>query len=103
VTVWNFFADRRLVMEKSGVGAAGRRFVEKASRSDRLASFVSHARTLIRLARPVNTCLLRVLDALTPDDVEEMGKWEIDKQKSESIVDRLTAQLGLHRQGFTEH
>ncbi|HEY1188038.1 MAG TPA: hypothetical protein VGE74_10295 [Gemmata sp.] len=45
----------------------------------------------------MTTSLLRVLDALTPDEVEELGKWELDKPKSEAIVDRLTTQLGEHR------
>lgn len=72
--------------------------MERASRKDRLASFVSQARELVERAQPVTAYVLRVLDALTPDEVEELGKWELDKQKAEGIVDRLTAQLGEHRQ-----
>lgn len=76
--------------------------MERASRSERLASFVAQARALIELARPATAYLLRVLDALKPDEVEELGKWELDKPKSEGIVDRLTAQLGEHRQVVRE-
>src|SRR5262249_8488396 len=78
------------------------RSVERASRSERLASFVAQARELIALARPTTAYLLRVLDALRPDEVEELGKWELDKPKSEGIVDRLTLQLGEHRQVVRE-
>jgi hypothetical protein len=39
---------------------------------------------------------------LTADDIEELGQWELDEQKSEAVVDRLTAQPGEHRQGVRE-
>jgi hypothetical protein len=42
--------------------------------------------------------LLRVLDALTPEEVDELGKWHLDKARSEGIVDRLAADLGERRQ-----
>jgi hypothetical protein len=67
--------------------------VEKASRSERLAGFVHHSRALLKAVYPKTNLLLRILDALTADDVEELGKWELDTTKSELIVDRLTAQL----------
>jgi hypothetical protein len=76
--------------------------VERASRSDRLASLVSRARAVIELARPTTACLLRVLNALAPDEVEELGRWELDRAKSEDIVDRLTAQLVEPRQAVRE-
>lgn len=51
--------------------------MEPASKCDRLASFVCQARALMDLACPTTACLLRVLDAQTPGDVEELGKWEV--------------------------
>ncbi len=72
--------------------------MSRASRSDRLTTLAAQARTLIEFAHPTTACLPRVLCTLTTDDIEELGKWELDKQKSEAIVDRLTAQLGEYRQ-----
>jgi hypothetical protein len=76
--------------------------VEQRSRSDRLESLVAQARRLIELARPTTAYLLRILDRLTADDIDELGKWNLDKPKSEAIVDRLTAELGEHRQVVRE-
>lgn len=72
--------------------------MERDSRSDRLAALVVHARRLLEFARPTTACILRVLNILTVDDIEELGKWELDKHKSEGIVDRLAGQLGEQRQ-----
>src|SRR5262249_53842496 len=77
-------------------------YMTKVNRGDRLESFVFQARALIELARPTTAYLLRVLDALRMDEIEKLGKWELDKQKVESIVNRLTIQLGEHRQVVRE-
>jgi hypothetical protein len=45
---------------------------------------------------------LRVLDALTENDIDELGKWELDKPRCEGIVDRLTARLSAPRQVVRE-
>lgn len=72
--------------------------MERPSRSYRLAALVAQAKNLLELARPTTACILCVLEALTGNDIDELGKWELDKRKSEAIVDRLTAELGENRQ-----
>jgi hypothetical protein len=76
--------------------------MDQASRSERLGRLAVQAKGLLHLAKPVTAHLLRVLDALTPEDIEELGKWELDKPKTETIVDRLTAELAEHRQVVLE-
>src|SRR5262249_43777619 len=67
-----------------------------------LATFVSHARSIIDLARPTTAHLLRALDGLTAEEITELGRWNLDKAKSEHIIDRLTAELGEQREVVRE-
>jgi hypothetical protein len=72
--------------------------VERAARTERLTDLVAHARRVQALALPTTAYLLRVLHALTPEDFEELSRWQLRKERAESIVDRITAELGEHRQ-----
>lgn len=63
----------------------------QTSRSGRLASLVAQARVLLDLACPTSAYQPRVLDVLTPDEVEELRKREPDRLKSEGILNRLSA------------
>lgn len=72
--------------------------VERAARTERLARFVVQARQIRALAYPTTAFLLRVLDDLTPPDIEELSLWQLRNERTESIVDRLTASLGEPRQ-----
>jgi hypothetical protein len=72
--------------------------VERAARTERLTNLVAQARQVQTLAHPTTAYLLRVLDALTPDDIEELSLWQLRNERAEGIVDRITAELGEHRQ-----
>ena len=75
---------------------------DRPDRTDRLAAQVTHAERLRTLAGP-NTCyLLRVLGALAPEDLEELGRWQLRDERAEAIVDRITAALSEPRQVVPE-
>ena|SRR5436190_997139 len=71
--------------------------VDRRSRAEKLGRFVDHAKRILALARPATTYVCRVLEKLTDQEVGELGKWDLDKTRTERIIDRLTAQLEVHR------
>lgn len=73
--------------------------MERVARIERLVDLVAQARQVQALAHPTTAYLLRVLSVLTPDDLEELGRWQLRNERAEGIVDRVTAELGEQRQG----
>lgn len=72
--------------------------MERPSRSEKLSELVIQARVIIELARPTTAYILKILDALGPADIEELGKWDLDKPKTEAIIDRITLNLDQPRE-----
>jgi hypothetical protein len=49
------------------------------------------------LAQPTAAYLLNVLDALTPQNIEELSLWQLRNEHAEGIANRITTDLGEHR------
>ncbi len=72
--------------------------MERAARTERLANLVAQARRIQVLAQPATAWVLRVLDALSAEDIQELSLWQLHKERAEGIVDRLTVAMGEPRQ-----
>jgi len=70
---------------------------DRPDRADRLAALVAHAERVRALAGSTTCHTIRVLGALTPADVAELGRWHLRAEPAEAIVDRVTAELGESR------
>src|SRR5262245_18560480 len=70
---------------------------DRSSRAEKLSRFVAHAKRILALARPAKTYVCRVVEKLTVKDVAELGEWELNKQKTAEIVDRVVNQLEVDR------
>jgi hypothetical protein len=72
--------------------------MDRADRTNRLSALVAQARQLRELGQPTTAYLLRVLDALTVEEIAVLGRWQLGDERGEAAVDRLTKLLAEPRQ-----